>query len=264
MIIVDGLRDDDVKRFRNQGLRNLVRIIVDEVRTVGPGRILINATGGYKAQISFAGIIGQALGIPVCYLFERFSEVIELPPQPISLDMVFWLKHVDVFNSLDGGWELERPFQPPDERFTGLVECEEVNGAYLAALSPVGQLFHDSLGLRFVQKSKNFLPSDSGLNPEDKEAVYEDGNPHKHRGLEAYVKRLFQVPYVKRAYTHYYNPDLPRPNRFRRSAKGEVEKVEAWYHHSGKLTKIDLYTTAQTQEQRDACIADLCERFRIE
>ena len=55
--------------------------------------IAINATGGYKAQISFAGMIGQALGIPVYYLFEKFSKVIKLPPQPVALDLSLWLEN---------------------------------------------------------------------------------------------------------------------------------------------------------------------------
>src|SRR3990172_3235116 len=80
---IEGLTDRDVFRFRNQGLKNLVKRISEVVKTPEDSkRILINATGGYKAQISFAGMIGQALDIPVCYMYEGFSEVIQLPPQP--------------------------------------------------------------------------------------------------------------------------------------------------------------------------------------
>ncbi len=80
-----GLRDDDIVAFKQEGLKNLVREISTEVRKFSSEAISINATGGYKAQISFAGMIGQALEIPVYYLFEKFSEIIELPPQPRAI-----------------------------------------------------------------------------------------------------------------------------------------------------------------------------------
>ncbi|MEM8604855.1 MAG: putative CRISPR-associated protein, partial [Cyanobacteria bacterium P01_H01_bin.121] len=71
--VLNGLRDDDVRAFKQQGLKNLVHEISKECRNFSAEAIAINATGGYKAQISFAGMVGQALGIPVYYLFELFS-----------------------------------------------------------------------------------------------------------------------------------------------------------------------------------------------
>ncbi|MEA2059529.1 MAG: hypothetical protein U9P10_03190 [Thermodesulfobacteriota bacterium] len=82
-----------------------MRIIGEIVRAYGSEQILINATGGYKAQISFAGMIGQALDIPVCYMFERFAEVIELPPQPVSLDLGFWIENAGKHKGLSAWLE---------------------------------------------------------------------------------------------------------------------------------------------------------------
>jgi putative CRISPR-associated protein (TIGR02619 family) len=119
--VVEGLSDVDVVRFKNHGLRNLVRLIGRVVKTYDSQRILINATGGYKAQISFAGMIGQALEIPVCYMFEKFSEVIQLPPQPISLDLSFWLENVDTFFELDDGITLKEELERDEPRFSVLI-----------------------------------------------------------------------------------------------------------------------------------------------
>jgi CRISPR/Cas system-associated protein Csm6 len=95
--VIQGLSDASPHVFRTEGLRNLVRSIAGVVRRHGAQVTLINATGGYKAQISFAGMIGQTLEIPVCYLFEGFSDVITLPPQPIALDLRFWLNNAYPF-----------------------------------------------------------------------------------------------------------------------------------------------------------------------
>jgi hypothetical protein len=247
-----------VNLFRNEGLRNLVRLIGEEARLKGSERIVINATGGYKAQISFAGMIGQALEIPVCYLFEGFSEVIELPPQPVSLDLTFWLDHVELFFDLDEGLESDQPFSLPDERFATLVDNVQVGKQQLAGLSPTGQLFHETFRNRFIKCSSLILPPDSGIPPENKKIRYEDDNRGKHKGFENFLNKLRQRPYIKEIYTHYYNPSLNAPIRFRKSAKGIVDQVEGIFSNAGATTKFDIVTTALNKRQQQACIADLC------
>lgn len=258
--VIEGLTDTDVNLFRNTGLKNLVRLIAGVVRRFGAGRVLINATGGYKAQISFAGMIGQALGIPVCYLFERFSSVIQLPPQPISLDLSFWLEFADTFYLLDKVDE-DDACNVDDERFSSLVEEIDLDGKRFRSLSPTGQLFHETFRYRFSQKSPALLPEDSGMPPEKKKVRFEDGNTGKHKGLENYLGRICEVPYVKEIYTHYYHPDLTKPSTFRRPSKDISAQVEGWFCNAGALTKFAVNTTAATEEQVSACIADLNERF---
>ena len=62
-------------------------------------QVLLNATGGYKAQISFAGIIGQVFGISVFYQFEDFPRAIKLPPLPVAFDLNDWLAYRHVFDA---------------------------------------------------------------------------------------------------------------------------------------------------------------------
>ena len=70
---IEGLSGDDCDRFARTGLRNLVkacaRCLTSGVGATGGMTRVIIATGGYKAQISFAGLIGQVLKVPVVYLF---------------------------------------------------------------------------------------------------------------------------------------------------------------------------------------------------
>ena len=85
---VEGLRDDDPDLFRTQGLRNLAKLFGERVRESRQNFIpcAINATGGYKAQIAIAVLMGQALDIPVYYKHERFDAIIPFPPMPVALD----------------------------------------------------------------------------------------------------------------------------------------------------------------------------------
>lgn len=255
---VEGLTHADARLFRASGLRNLVRLIARTVEQYGSNRIVINATGGYKAQISFAGMIAQALDIPVCYLFEKFSEVIELPPQPISLDLSFWLENVDIFYDLAADEAGEDPVER-DERFGSLVDVEVIDGQKVIVFSAVGQLFHETFRYRFQQQRDRVLPPDSGLVPEKKVIKYEDKNKGKHHGLQQWLERLSQVSYVTRLATFYYNPDLPIRKYFRKTSKGDVSKVEGGFSDGKATTKFNVVIIAETKGQRDAVLADLNE-----
>ncbi|MFP4428718.1 MAG: putative CRISPR-associated protein [Desulfovermiculus sp.] len=257
-IKLQGLTDTDPERFRREGLRSLVRHVAEIVNRTGNNRIVINATGGYKAQISFAGMIGQALEIPVCYMFEGFNKVIQLPPQPISLDFTFWMDHVDRFFALSQDALYEDPTQD-DPRFGSLVECEDVEGTPFSVLSPVGQLFHESFRYRFALQRQNMLPAKSTIPLAEKVIKYEDKNEGKHPGLASYLEGILKYPYVKRIYTHYYNPNLPETNAFKPSIKGGISQVMGIFSDGKATSKFDVVTTAQSKGERDAVLADLHE-----
>ena len=254
--VIQGLSDASPHLFRTEGLRNLVKIIAEIVKRHGSQATLINATGGYKAQISFAGMIGQALEIPVCYLFERFSDVITLPPQPISLDLRFWLDNVVLFFDLAQDDGKRNPVEK-DERFSSLVDEIGENGEKIIGLSPTGQLFHETFQYRFFQQKKALLPPNSGLVSTDKVIKYEDKNAAKHSGLKSYLEKVRQVPYIIRIFTYYYNPDLPMKKYFRPSRKGNTSQIEGVYSDGKATTKFDLVTTAKNEMERNAAIVDL-------
>ena len=259
--VIEGLTGSSVHRFRTEGLRNLVKVIASIIRKHGNAQTLINATGGYKAQISFAGMIGQAFDIPVCYLFESFPEVIELPAQPISPDLTFWLANVNVFYDLAVDAALPEQIGQ-DPRFETLADTVVVDGQSLVGFSAVGQLFHENFCHRFQLYKKNMLPPESGIESAAKMIKYEDNNHGKHAGLSFFLDKLVVSTYVTRIYTHYYHPSLPSVIRFRRSSTGKTDQIEGTFSNGQATTRFDLVTTAQTPAQRDAILADMNERFQ--
>ncbi|MBB5149082.1 putative CRISPR-associated protein [Ureibacillus thermosphaericus] len=152
---IEHLNGQNAKQFTEEGLRNLVKIIVYIVKTV-PNReedCVINATGGYKAQISFAGLIGQVLKIPVYYQFEGFSSVVQLPTMPVVFDYQLWLKHFKLFKELYDLGIASTKLLPSNiklKELDGLVE--ETNGQL--RLSSTGLLLHEVLWNRY--KDENF------------------------------------------------------------------------------------------------------------
>src|SRR5437773_1205753 len=77
---------------RTRALRTPARRICAVVRERSAAACALNATGGYKAQIAVAVLLGQALGVPVYYKHELFSEIIAFPPLPVALDFEVWMR----------------------------------------------------------------------------------------------------------------------------------------------------------------------------
>ncbi|MEQ8971857.1 MAG: putative CRISPR-associated protein [Coleofasciculus sp. C1-SOL-03] len=229
--VLEGLRDDDVKTFKQQGLKNLVCEISTEVRNFSPEVIAINATGGYKAQISFAGMIGQALEIPVYYLFEKFSEVIELPPQPVALDLVFWLNNYLFFEQLAdknliAKSELEESLKCG--YIESIIDEEWIDNTSYIALSAMGVLFHERSRLQFDKQEStrlSLIPMDD-TEPEKKSISIRDD--HGKDVLQVFAQKIRRSPYVKRVVNSLpWNPRRTNPIR-RTKPNGIVEFVLTW------------------------------------
>jgi hypothetical protein len=163
---------------------------------------------------------------------------------------------VDIFYDLAADEAHEDPSER-EERFGSLVDVEYIEGQKIIGLSAVGQLFHDTFRYRFQQQRDLVLPPDSGILPEKKVIKYEDNNKGKHHGLQQWLEQLKNFPYVKRIESFYYNPDLPMKKYIRKTSTGDVSKLEGGFSDGKATTKFNVVTTAETEGQRDAVLADL-------
>jgi putative CRISPR-associated protein (TIGR02619 family) len=259
--VLEGLRDDNVHIFQRQGLKNLVREISKETRAFSPEVIAINATGGYKAQISFAGMIGQALGIPVYYLFERFSEVIELPPQPISLDLAFWLNHYQVFEQLEVSQMIDRASletELENHYFESLIDEEVIDDLSYVTLSAIGELFHERCRLEFAKQETTILsliPID-GTDPTKKVINLRDD--HGKDVLQKFAEKICRSKYVKKVVNSLpFNSKQCTPIR-RATADGLVEFVLTW---TEKGYGLCLQTTGRNQAETNSIALHLQQEF---
>lgn len=151
---VSELRDDVPGVFRTFGLRNLVKEFARTVQEFGSNKLVFDATGGYKAQVALAVLVGQVFGVPVVYRFERFAEIIELPPLPFTLDLGFLSSVRDLLEkgkltSTDLEAAVGQPLTDANPRFAKLsvaLSAPDETGAY--SLSPMGQLLLEALKMR--------------------------------------------------------------------------------------------------------------------
>ncbi|MCP9453237.1 MAG: putative CRISPR-associated protein [Nitrospira sp.] len=259
--VIKKLQGDDPKAFA-QGLRNLVKTIAAIYRTAS-GPVAINATGGYKAQISFAGLIGQVFGVPVYYQFESFPTAIELPALPVSFAFDEWLAYRHVLEALDEGkagdfLKADDPLiKSLPDRLRVLVEISQG----LATLSALGTLYHEGFRDRFRAQLQALLPKASGLAPADKKISYEDDNAGRHRGLAEWLERIRAVPYVTRIQTFYYNPRLPGRSTVEADPT-RGDRVIAIYATHDATTKAYVFLSENDLKKAQAAAADLAERLR--
>jgi putative CRISPR-associated protein (TIGR02619 family) len=79
---------DDAKKFREQGVRELISALDDHVRKAeNLGRKpILSVSGGIKSVVPYIALYGMLRQLPVTYTFELTRELVYLPPLPVSYD----------------------------------------------------------------------------------------------------------------------------------------------------------------------------------
>lgn len=257
---VEGLQDDNPGLFKTQGLRNLAKHLCQVVRERGAPHCAVNATGGYKAQIAIAAILGQALGVPVYYRHERFDEIVAFPPLPVSLDSSLWMRWSGLLAALDRQelvrWsEVEADWDP---RLVPLVERVKLDGGEYLDLSPAGQVFHEAFKGRLRADLDRLLPPPVPPGQKRPPRLTDHGWGNAREPILAVLHRVVRdCPYVRAVRHTYWNPDLATPSLFRPKGDG----IEGVYSNGTWTVKFAVDTFASTPGQREACVADLNERL---
>lgn len=255
---VDGLKDEDPRAFRTRGLRNLAKLLGERVRETGMDFCAINATGGYKAQIAIAVLMGQALEIPVYYKHERFNAIIPFPPMPIALDFELWERSSGMFSVLSQPDACE-PWgqfsEDWDERFETLVNRVKIDGTAYLELSAAGQIFHDTFRLRFNKNKTARLPPDS--REKKPPSMGDHSHQQAYAPIKNYLEKIIKRSYTRTCHLFYFNPDLAESNRFR-MADGKVQGI---YSNRTWCARFTVITTAEAENESQlrAVVADLNE-----
>ncbi|MBO9309041.1 MAG: putative CRISPR-associated protein [Chloroflexi bacterium] len=251
---VAGLQDREPARFRALGLRNLVREIGNLVKRYDRSNVLIDATGGYKAQIAIAVVFGQALEIPVMYRHERFPEIIAIPPMPIAFDYALLGENADVLAFFERGAAVSSAELPEmDERLRVLLEEVEVDSETLFELSAVGQIYLTGFRLRFPRSAALAEVAPSEKRPPS------FGDHHYPIGFKAFVEKVCaEVGWIKTAHTVPYDRQ--------RSIKGTAFYVSGnrligtYQDRNNFGARFEILTNASTPDQL-AWAADQLNQF---
>ena len=253
---VDNLQDGDPRLFRTRGLRNLAKILGSLMRNAGgPKLCAINATGGYKAQIAIAVLMGQALSIPVYYKHERFDAIIPFPPMPVALDFSLWEKASGMFMALNRDFEPYEQFREDwDIRFEPLVNRTDIDGVEYLELSATGQIFHETFRSRFQQSEAAILPRDATPQEKEQPKLGNHAYGQAHGQILRFLDKLTdEVPYIRYCHSTYWNPDLSEATRFRQSPEG----VQGIFSNGSWCVKFLVITTSDEYDSSSSVVASL-------
>jgi putative CRISPR-associated protein (TIGR02619 family) len=148
-------------RFKMRGLRSLVATLIDCIRRERQAQreVLINATGGFKAEIAYATVVGLLFDVPVYYIHEAFRDIIQMPPTPIGWDYSLMAEYEEFFEWLneDLRWTADvekrlRELPRSEEIHLLLVEEED-----FTFLSPTGEAFYEAYKTRLEQAQETPL-----------------------------------------------------------------------------------------------------------
>jgi len=134
----------DEKQFAMRGLRSFVTQLVQCIQENRKAQreVIINATGGFKAEFAYAFLVGLLFEVPVYYIHEKFSEIISLPALPVDWNFQIIDNYESFFDWI--GRDL-RPTQEVENRLKGLPEAVRlllVEEEGYTMLSPAGEAFY--------------------------------------------------------------------------------------------------------------------------
>lgn len=262
---IAGLSGDDCDKFARTGLRNLVKACARALTsgvggTQGMTRV-INATGGYKAQISFAGLIGQVLKVPVVYLFEQFPRCIELPPLPVGFDRALWIEHYPLFARLSD--ELMIPANEFASWYIApevetLLDRECIDGVEYIALSPILELLHQGFALISPPDLTEPPKADTPVDRRIRVSTGEQGHPPQ--GVQQCLERLARLPWVCLASSEKFVNTGERW-RVKPGGTSHTNEILVLYGDGKKAQQIRLTTTCTTPQERQWCLEQLKGMF---
>jgi hypothetical protein len=138
-----------------------------------------------------------------------------------------------------------------DERYESLVERIEVDGRIYLDLSPVGQIFHETLKHRFRSYHNRLLPS-----PAEEKRPPKITQRIKNQKLKDFLQRLTdEVPQVIQCATVSTASESSERTGFR-LRKGRIEGI---FRDGSSTVRFYVETTARNESEALAMVAKLNE-----
>lgn len=84
--VIIGLQTNDARKFNRIGVVEFIKKTLHYIDTTGADYCVLNPTGGFKALVPYAVLLGMIRKIECRYIFEFSKSLIELPPLPLDFD----------------------------------------------------------------------------------------------------------------------------------------------------------------------------------
>jgi len=227
-------------RFKMRGLRSLVATMVkliEEEREQGR-EVLINATGGFKAEIAYATLVGLLFDVPVYYIHEAFQDIVDMPPVPISWDYSLFADHEEFFSWLEDDL---RPVEEVEQKLRNLpaevrLLLSEEDGFVM--LSPAGEAFYRDFKRRSAEAEKHPI-----LISKQAEDALRQMDEEERQLISGYLKRL-RLPEWR-----FHNSEVPEGSDCLVAPRGRINWRILYYEGEDRSLKVLEIVRHETYER---------------
>ncbi len=258
----------DEAHFERQGLRSLVNILIEEINNAERQgqKVLINATGGFKAEIAYTTMVGMIFQIPVKYIYQGFSQAITFPALPVTWDTELLLTYENFFDWID----VEPRHQiAVDNRLKSIFDAERIRAFLLPPdtdgcifLSPAGNILWQRVRQQRREAEEAVDPPASETPISQKiSSSLKSVKHHYPKGTLELAEKLATLATVEEITGGFFeNTVTPR-------LKGVAEdgSVHILWADGEKATNLTIRTTARGQTQtlrvRDRIIRPVFDDF---
>ncbi|HIK11560.1 MAG TPA: putative CRISPR-associated protein [Oscillatoriaceae cyanobacterium M33_DOE_052] len=252
--------EQDEAQFERKGLRELVDVLVDEIEKAERQKreVIINATGGFKAEIAYTTMVGMIFQVPVKYIYQFFNQPITFPILPVTWNIDLLLEYENFFEWID---ETYRSYAEVEQRLKGIPDSDRVRALILPPddegyvyLSPAGNILW-----KRVQKQKEAAdleldPPASEVPPQDKiSSSIQKVKHHYPDGTLQFALKLAELEPVEEIIGGHFEDTTLR----RIKGAGEDGSIRLLWADNEKATNLTVRTTARGQAQT----LRVCERL---
>jgi putative CRISPR-associated protein (TIGR02619 family) len=247
-------------QFERKGLRNLVDTIIDEINKAQRERheVIINATGGFKAEIAYTTMVGMIFQVPVKYIYQDFEKPITFPVLPITWNLDLLIEYDRFFGWLDEEprtqSEVEQRLKAVSSDDRGRIQqlLSPPDSEQYIYLSPAGDILWKRL--RQVREVVVEEPPPSERKASEKLSTsLQDKKHHFPRGTKEFAERVAALPAVEEIIGgNFENTTLKRVKSV--SDDGVIRVLWA---DNEKAANLTIRTTALGQAQT----IQFCDRY---
>jgi len=239
-------------QFESHGLRELVNILVDEINKAQSEKqeVIINATGGFKAEISYTTMVGMIFQVPVKYIYQDFQQPITFPALPITWNIDLLLEYDHFFAWIDTEprqkLEVEQRLKaiPDKERILQLLlPPDKEDNIYLSA---AGEILWKRVSQQ--QKLAEIIPEPPDSEVIESEKISSSIKSLKHgfpQGTKEFAEKLAKISAVEEIISgNFENTTLKRVKK----TFDDGSILVLWADNT-KAVRITIRTTARGQAQ---------------
>jgi putative CRISPR-associated protein (TIGR02619 family) len=246
--------DYNEAEFERRGLRELVNILVEEISNAQRRQrdVIINATGGFKAEIAYTTMVGMVFQVPVKYIYQQFKQLITFPSLPIAWNIDLLLEYDHFFEWIDEDCrqqtEVEQRLKAIDEadrhRIEQLLLPPDSEGEVF--LSPAGDILWKRVRHQkeVAERIEEAPPSNIDIADKIAESLKKDKH-HYPNGTLSFSERVAQLPPVEEIIGgHFENTTMRRIKKIE-----EDGIIRVLWADNNKAVNMTIRTTARGQLQ---------------